>query len=1117
MKLSNYIQTALLAMSAISCAGAIAPPQKTATHTYAISIGSGNNQSGYAGVALPHYFVAVVTDQTTGQVAAGMNVDWAVLSGGGSINDQQETTSVLGQSVASLTTGMSPGTNSVSATLHGTSQSVTFNTSSTTIGPAASSNTTITGTGPVEPDGVSASTITIVMHDVVGHPTVGTVPSFAATGSSNIYGACSASDSTGTSSCTLKSTTAETKILNLLTPVNKVGGIVVFAPTGASAAHSSITGTTSIVANGILTSTVTIILRDSANVAVSGVVPNFLATDTGSTNQYGTCTGSNASGLSTCTLASTHAEIKTLALTSPVSVSGGTVTFIAGAVSSVNSTIVGTSPIENDGIATSAITVTLEDAHGNPISGTIPNFTATDTGATNVYSLCSSSNAGGISNCTLASTHAEAKLLQLNTPVSVTGGTVLFTPGNISAVNSSISGTTNITADGTAASTVTITLKDASNVAVPGITPSFIADDTGSTNSYGSCSASNASGISTCTLSSKHAEAKVLSITSPISKADGTVTFIPGAVFAGTSTITGTTNITADGVSASTVTITLYDVNNNPVPDILPTFSATNTGNTNNYGTCSLTNGAGVSTCSLKSTKAEAKTLVLSSPVSTPGGVVTFVADVPSALESTITGSGPVESDGTSSSSIIITLLDAYQNEVSGATPSFSASGSGNTYGACSASGLNGESTCTLQSTTPETKTLSITAPVLETGGTVVFAPTAASAIHSSITGNSNIIADGVSVSIITITLKDASNVAVVGTTPTFTATNTSNGNTYGACSATNSSGVSTCSFSSTRAETKTLSISSPLNMNGGSVNFIAGSPSGSTSQITGGGTPVANGVSTATVTAVLYDAFNNPVSGVTPTFAATDTGGTNIYGACTSSSSVGQSTCTLASTKAETKTLSLQTPVNVSGGTVSFIAGSAVSGNSSITGTGSVAANSSSTSTVTITLRDAYSNAVSGTTPTFTATNTGSTNVYGTCLVTNSSGVSTCTLASSKAEVKTLSLATPIAFSGGTVTFTQVALAANCSITGTGPVTSNGVASSTVTINIKDYANTAMAGVVPTFSATNTGSTNVYGVCSSSNASGNSTCTLKSTHAETKTLSILTPVSKSGGTVVFQ
>lgn len=100
----------------------------------------------------------------------------------------------------------------------------------------------------------------------------------------------------------------------------------------------------------------------------------------------------------------------------------------------------------------------------------------------------------------------------------------------------------------------------------------------------------------------------------------------------------------------------------------------------------------------------------------------------------------------------------------------------------------------------------------------------------------------------------------------------------------------------------------------------VVGAPSAVTSSIAyGGAAVVADGVSTGTVVITLRDASSMAVSGVIPTFSATDTGATNIYGACSSTDSLGQSNCTIKSTVAENKTLSIQTPVVKAGGNISF------------------------------------------------------------------------------------------------------------------------------------------------------------------------------------------------------
>ena len=983
---------------------------------------------------------------------------------------------------------------------------------------AVAANSSITGSGPVVADGVATSTVTVTLKNASNNAVVGVTPTFSATdtGTSNVYGACSATNASGISTCTLTSLKAETKTLSISSPIFKADGTVVFTNGVAAASTSTITGTTPVVANGTATSTISITLKDANNNPVAGSVPTFSGTDTGSTNVYGVCSSTDATGVATCTLASLVAEVKTLSIVTPVSKAGGTVTFTAGAAVAANSTITGTGPVVANGSATSSVTITLKDANNNPVSGQTPTFSATDTGTSNVYGTCSATNASGVSTCTLSSSIAETKTLSIATPVVKAEGTVIFTSGSAVAANSSIIGSGPVIADGTAVSTVTITLKDAANNPVSGQTPTFSATDTGTSNAYGTCSMTNASGISTCTLSSLKAETKTLALVTPVTKTGGTVIFTNGPALAANSTITGTSPVVADGTASSTVTITLKDANNNPVPGSVPTFSATDTSSSNVYGTCSSTNASGVATCTLTSLIAEIKTLSIATPVSKAGGTVTFTAGTPVAVNSTITGSGPVAADGVATSTVTITLKDINNNPVSGQVPTFTSTGSTNTLGTCSSSNASGISTCTLSSTTSETKTLSIATPVSKTGGTVVFTAGSAVAANSTITGTGPVIANGTATSTVTITLKDASNNPVVGQVPTFSATTA--GNTYGTCSSTNSSGISTCTLKSTKAETKTLSIATPVVKADGTVVFTAGTAVAANSTITGTGPVMADDVATSTVTITLKDVNNNLVSGVTPTFTATNTSSTNTYEACSASNASGVSTCSLKSRKAETKTLSIATPFVKAGGTVVFTPGLPDAAHSDIAGTSPVSADGVSVSFITITIGDSFGNPIAGSTPIFNATDTNGTNAYGACSATNATGVSTCTLSSTKAEAKTLQLTSPVAVTGDTpVTFSStLPTAANSTIAGTGPTTADGATDSTVTITLKDASNNAVAGIVPTFDATDTGTTNLYDDCSMSDASGVSICTMTSTKAEVKTLRITNPVTKTGSTVTF-
>src|SRR5207253_2612881 len=141
-----------------------------------------------------------------------------------------------------------------------------------------------------------------------------------------------------------------------------------------------------------------------------------------------------------------------------------------------------------------------------------------------------------------------------------------------------------------------------------------------------------------------------LSIATPVVKTGGTVTFTAGAASAGNSTITGTTPVAADGATASTITITLKDADNNPVSGATPTLSVT--GSNKTLGACSATNACGASTCSLYLHAALPISLSIATPVVKTGGTVTFTAGAASAGNSTITGTTPVAADGATASTI---------------------------------------------------------------------------------------------------------------------------------------------------------------------------------------------------------------------------------------------------------------------------------------------------------------------------------------------------------------------------------------------------------------------------------------------------------------------------------
>lgn len=76
---------------------------------------------------------------------------------------------------------------------------------------------------------------------------------------------------------------------------------------------------------------------------------------------------------------------------------------------------------------------------------------------------------------------------------------------------------------------------------------------------------------------------------------------------------------------------------------------------------------------------------------------------------------------------------------------------------------------------------------------------------YSTLSVDSTKLADGIEEATLTYTLLDCNSQPIIGFTPVFTATDTSSLNTQTACTASDSSGISTCTLKSEYAETKTI------------------------------------------------------------------------------------------------------------------------------------------------------------------------------------------------------------------------------------------------------------------------------------------------------------------------
>jgi len=110
--------------------------------------------------------------------------------------------------------------------------------------------------------------------------------------------------------------------------------------------------------------------------------------------------------------------------------------------------------------------------------------------------------------------------------------------------------------------------------------------------------------------------------------------------------------------------------------------------------------------------------------------------------------------------------------------------------------------------------------PVEKTDASVLLTAGPASTLHSRISATGPVVADGTSVSTVSILLQDLNQNPVTGVTPTLSVSGT--GNSVSACSATDATGQSTCTFSSSTAESKSVGLQSPIVLSAITVVFSA-------------------------------------------------------------------------------------------------------------------------------------------------------------------------------------------------------------------------------------------------------------------------------------------------------
>ena len=288
--------------------------------------------------------------------------------------------------------------------------------------------------------------------------------------------------------------------------------------------------------------------------------------------------------------------------------------------------------------------------------------------------------------------------------------------GGVSASNSTVSANPTSFTAGSGSSTITVTAKDGSGNTISGASVSLTS--TGSGNTFNQSSGTtNGSGVFTSTFTSTVAETKTISATinNTAITQTATVTVNPASSVSAANSIVGAspTSFTAGG--NSTITVTVKDGSGNPLSGIAVTFSASGSGNTLTQP-ATTTNGSGVTSGTFSSTGAGPHTItaVAGGVTLNQKPVVTVTAGPVDADQSTVSVQPSSIVVGTGTSTITVTVKDAFGNPIGGSTVVLAATGSGNTLTGGGTTNASGVATGTLSSSVVESKIVSATADDVE-------------------------------------------------------------------------------------------------------------------------------------------------------------------------------------------------------------------------------------------------------------------------------------------------------------------------------------------------------------------------------------------------------------------
>lgn len=844
-----------------------------------------------------------------------------------------------GQMVKTLSAGTVAGTANLTATA-GSAQG----TATVVINPGPPTSLVVLASPAfISTVGGQIATITASVADQYGNKVPQTPVTFA-TSLGKLNGSGSSvvvNTSNGQAVATLASTVAGTATLT-----TTVGSLVdtsqrVYLASGPPTQIQLSASPKAIVANGVSTSTLTLLIRDGNLNLIDTPIPITITTSAGTLTGGGTIytdTPDNGRIQVTLTAITKTSLANVHALAAGLSTDTG-VNFVPGPPAKVSLDI-NPAILIADGSSTADLTVTVRDAYDNLVSSPVE-VTFTVGGGTLLEPATDTTTNGVIvntlrSSTILGSVPITVVVAGIASPVTKN---IEFIAGPPKSVNVSMTPTSPITVG--IPVNFTLSVRDSVGHILPNV-PITVSSSLGSI-APSSTGITDSNGQLQRTLFSTQAGTGNLSVSSyngNLTVSGGSVTFLPDkAVQAVLSA--APTQIVADGVSTSQITALLTDRYSNPVPGVTPIFS-TNLGSLSGNGT---TNTSGVTTRILQSsTTLDAATITISGLTTVTNTTVNFVTGPPALA---VMMANPTTVQVGQMVTLVITVTDSVGHPIT--KQNLAVTSSFGSVSGCSNTDSQGKLTCTLYSTQSGQPNIYV-AGILATGNPVTFAPGNLHHIHVTPYGGTTETPVNISAgSPLTFSAvgHDSYHNQIMGLNFVWSKDSFGGNGTINA---------STGQFMGTTAGLVRVKASSSNNKTGVSyVQVGVGTPKVASITATPLNVP-ANGTDISTLSIYVTDAFGNPVGYGVPLMVTSSIG--VVQGSSVTNSS-SMASRTIYSTQAGTASISITNLITLTGNTmITFTPGTPAKAVISASPT-SLPANGMAQSILNITLLDTFNNPV--------------------------------------------------------------------------------------------------------------------------------------------------------------